>query len=166
MKIAFYKGYGHTLAQKIVTVLINLWTRGPYSHVELIDAHEGEPDPEKWHWYSASAFKEGEVRVKMMRPYNPDNWDVFDVKFPEDPECKLTAFNVFCEESGKKYDWVGIFLSQILPLDRHVEDKWFCSEITRFALCHAKIVPCDGEHHHYSPNALYRELKKLKVING
>lgn len=164
MKIAFYKGYGHTIAQRVVTALINLWTWGKYSHVELVDTL-GETNPEEWHWYSASAFKEGEVRVKKMVPFNPDNWDIWDIETETD-ECKSTAFNVFCEESGKKYDWVGIFLSMIIPLKRHQSNKWFCSEITRFALCHAKIVPCDGDHHHYSPNALYRELKKARVING
>ena len=36
-KIAFYKGFGGSWKKRFINGAIKIWTRGKYSHVELID---------------------------------------------------------------------------------------------------------------------------------
>lgn len=105
---AYYKGRG-TLADG----LIRFWTRSKYSHSEIII--DGV-------WYSSSA-RDGGARSKIFTP-NPQNWDY------EIIEIDLTwSMYVFQKHKGKGYDWLGIALSQIIPINHHHKHKVFCSEL-------------------------------------
>lgn len=160
MKIAFYKGTGHTVLNFILSWGVKIWTWGEYSHVELIDCN-GSDNIALWDWYSASAFAEGIVRVKTIDVI-PDNWDFFDIDFDLDKESVIEFFN---KEMGKKYDWIGILFSQLFPLKLDDKNTWFCSEIVKHALCISGIQSlCFDTDASYSPNRLFRELKNEGIL--
>lgn len=161
-KIAFYKGYGGTWKKKLINEAIKIWTRGKYSHVELINdwpetivlSHK-----EDWQWFSADAYT-NRVRCKIMSMYNPMSWDIYDlITFNE-----KAAFDSIINKIGNKYDWIGIILSQIFNSRRHCPDKWFCSELVRKALADGNLIVDDNKHHLYSPNDLYNELRDNMFI--
>ncbi|WP_343560424.1 hypothetical protein [Kiloniella sp. b19] len=137
--LAFYKGTG-----KWWNKLIRLWTRGPYSHCEIVTSK-----PNSWRKtaqsLSASEW-DGGVRKKTI-DFTTDNWDLIPVAIDCDRLSQAKG------EIGAKYDWVGILFSQILPLSREHPDKWFCSELAAFVIG----LP---DPHHFSPNSLYRKLKE------
>lgn len=127
MELALYKGeFKSTFLNRIFNILIKWWTKSKYSHVELVIKH-GE-NPKNWRWISSENFIG--VRSKLIQ-YNPDNWDFI----------KLTNLNeqdtldFLNDKIGAKYDWKGIFLSNIFKLEQHDVDKWFCSE-----LCFAALI--------------------------
>lgn len=117
VKLAFYKAKGTWL-----DCLVRRWTRSQYSHVEIVFS-DGI-------WFSASP-RENEVRFKWIVP-KPGHWDFVDIcLFPTEEE----LLREYCEEQdGKRYDWIGIFLSQIIPLGVHNSRWWFCSEVVSAAL--------------------------------
>lgn len=46
------------------------------------------------------------------------------------------AVRSFCKSvHGARYDWAGIFLSQLLPMHRDSHSRFFCSEVCFRALC-------------------------------
>ncbi|EMO9523727.1 hypothetical protein RJ634_006313, partial [Pseudomonas aeruginosa] len=95
--LAAYKGKG-----KLFNRLIRLWTRSKYSHCELV-----MPDGR---WLSASAM-DGGVREKRIE-LDIEHWDLFPV-----PWANLARIEgLFARHEGKGYDWLGIFLSQLLPV--------------------------------------------------
>ena len=107
-KLAFYKGKG-SATDKVV----RWWTSSPYSHVEIVVGDE---------WYSSSP-RDGGVRVKTITSPNPDSWDYVEVSVDmEQLQC------VFIRHDGKGYDWLGVLLSQWIPLGLENKDKCFCSE--------------------------------------
>jgi hypothetical protein len=113
-------------------------------------------------WYSASAFVEGEVREKNV-VYIEDHWDMWDLNLCNE---ESEAIEFIKSQIGKKYDWRGIFFSQLFNSDREDNDKWFCSEIVRRSLCEARLLENDDMHHKHSPNSLFKELVKLGVIQN
>lgn len=151
-KIAYYKGWGTSFWDKVMTLAVMIWTLGKYSHCELIKTNGHDDDPSQWEWYSASAFNEGIVRKKTIA-IKEKNWDIFDL--PEFDEDK--AFDFIATQFGKKYDWTGILLSQFLPFGKHSRKKWFCSEICRKGLYEGGLIKGSDKHHAYSPNKLFRE---------
>lgn len=141
VKLAFYKGEGDWTDK-----LIRWWTGSKYSHVEMII--DGR-------WYSSSP-RNGYVRSKIIIP-KEDHWDFVDVEVTECAKYEMLTF--FKKQLGKKYDWAGIFLSQVLPLEIQDPGRWFCSEICSAAL---KRV---GKHlekpaQWYSPGRLYESIMK------
>jgi hypothetical protein len=123
--LAFYKGRGATLPERLQDGAIRMATRGIYSHVELIagDAKCGQVSL----CFSASS-RDGGVREKPIL-LNSEAWDV-------------VALNVGCNDAcafmrrhfGARYDYAGILFSQVLGFGGHNPDKWFCSEICAAAL--------------------------------
>ncbi len=159
MRIAFYKGRGHGIFNFIASYGVKLFTLGRYSHVEIIDDRGDE-----WKWYSASAFNEGTVRVKIF-DHDPKNWDIFDLK-PEvkDRHNDKRVFAYVCTQLGKKYDWLGIFGSQVLPLTVDKHDKWFCSEICHKSLCEGLYLIPRLKSEQVSPNKLYKILRSKDLL--
>lgn len=146
MKIAFYKGKGNTF-----DTLTRLWTKSKYSHVELIDSHNN--------WITSSP-RDGGV-VKRSVDFHHNNWDVFEINIDE-----KEVMNFFNEELGKKYDWLGIFFSQIIKLNIHNKSRWFCSEIIHAAL----IVGGMSKLHFkasnkYNPGSLFNMLSGIGEIH-
>ena len=143
-KIAFYKGL--TAPHRDWTDwVICKWTRGPYSHVELvIDGF----------MYSSSP-RDGSVRRK---PHKVDNttWDYVDVDINQ--KNVLEFYNM---TDGDKYDWAGI-LGFIIPIKDRTHN-WFCSEWVSNALKIAGYSPLwPKEPSKISPNKLFKLLSGQK----
>lgn len=112
-QLAFYKADGN-----LVDKLVRFWTRSCYSHVELVINGT---------WYSTSP-RDLEVRAKNINPRD-GYWDFVDVEI--DYAYVQRFFN---RTKGSKYDWLGIFLSQIFPLHIQLERRYYCSEWCATAL--------------------------------
>lgn len=112
VQLAFYKGKG-----RLFDKLIRWWTKGRYSHCELV-FKDGA-------FFSADAWK-GIVRFEKVDA-NPANWDFVDVPMDTFDENRLYRWCL--AQEGKGYDWLGIVGAQILPLS--IEDPllYFCSEV-------------------------------------
>jgi hypothetical protein len=135
IKLAFYKGKGN-----LIDKAIRFWTKGSYSHVELIVDDI---------WYSISP-RDTKVRAKKMIP-KKQNWDYVQIsKTSDDVKFILDHYE---NTKGSKYDWLGIFLSQFLKLNIQNNKRYFCSEWCAAALRIDKA-------HKYNPNNLYKYIKK------
>lgn len=118
MQMAFYKG-----RTRLFDRLVQWWTRGPYSHCELVINGE---------CYSAS-LRDGGVRSKMI-DLASGRWDVM----PLPPHLATTdhqadALIWFMAHAGAGYDVAGLF-GFVLPCRAHSRRRWFCSEPVAEAL--------------------------------
>lgn len=142
IRVAFYKASG-----KIGDKLIRLWTGGPYSHCEVV--MDGMA-------YSASQYHNAVRAWHFQEDHN--KWDIVELD-SLDENIILTFFR---NELGKKYDWLGIFLSQLFPFQIHNKSKWFCSEI-----CHEALVvgglKSAFKSQEVDPNTLYKILTSKEV---
>jgi len=148
IKIAFYK----KTAPKAnwIDKIIAWWTKGLYSHVELIVENE---------MYSTSP-RDGHVR-KKKHIYDKNTWDYLTLKITEKDYKKF--LNFFEQTQGLKYDWFGIF-GFISPISDR-EDKYFCSEWVTKALIIVginKLFPIEPSK--TSPNRLYKLLNKNESV--
>lgn len=94
----------------------------------------------------SSSPREGGCRFKNIT-YD-DKWVMVDLPFTPSIEHNMRTV---CEKyDGKKYDWIGIFLTFLIPA--HVEDgsRWWCSEIC------GKVVGVDD--YKISPNKLAKRF--------
>jgi len=138
IKVAFYKGKGSWYSK-----LIRWWTKGRYSHTEIIiDGYQ----------YSSV---EGIGVRKKKHHYDEREWDYVDIYNIDSRIIKEFYKLTF----SSKYDKIGI-LGFLVPFkDR--SDEWFCSEWCSNAL---KIsgykAMWDKEPNKINPNRLYR------IVNG
>lgn len=139
VKLAFYKGEGNW-----VDKTIRWWTKSHYSHVELVINSV---------WYSSSP-RTLEVRGEKITP-NPKHWDYIILE----PFNESSLIHLANKELGKKYDWMGIFFSQFIPLGRENPNKWFCSEFCVGML--KDQIKFKHKPSWYSPGKLYEEIKSL-----
>jgi hypothetical protein len=117
MKVALYKGKRGGSAGAF-DAAVRWWTRGAYSHVELIFS-DG---------ISASASaRDGGVRFKDIE-YHPDRWDIIEIEADEE---YARAF--FEKRVGLGYDYFGLFGFVWRPHSGSAL-LWFCSEIVMGAL--------------------------------
>ncbi|WP_136635507.1 hypothetical protein [Pseudooceanicola onchidii] len=123
--LAFYKGRGDGIWQRLQDWGIRFATRSIYSHVELI---AGLAELGQEAVCLSSSGRDGGVRLARF-VLNPDHWDL--VALEDEPEAVADFIR---DRFGKRYDYRGILLSQIFALARHDPDKWFCSEICAAAL--------------------------------
>ena len=111
-RAAFYKKRRPGLAM-IYSVAVQLWTRSPYSHCELIFS-DGTS--------ASSSFIDRGVRFKNI-DYDSDHWDFIDL--PDDLE--QDARNWFVRHEHLPYDILGNITFIISPVNGS-KNKWFCSE--------------------------------------
>lgn len=117
MQIAFYKGEG-----RLFDKLIRWWTGGKYSHCELVFSDNT--------WFSADAW-ENKVRYTSF-DYNVTNWDFVTLTLNSKEELGVRAW---CDSKvGKKYDWLGVVLCQVLKVGIENPDRYWCSEVCARAL--------------------------------
>ena len=145
IKLAFYKGKGDWTDK-----LIRLWTHSKYSHVELII---------NGLWYSTSP-RDLRVRAKQIEP-KQGHWDFVEIDVSIKQKKEMVKF--FKSQFGKKYDWLGIFLSQVIPLNIQEPSRWFCSEICSCALKKSNVLQTQNQCSWFSPERLLKE--SLKVGN-
>lgn len=138
MRMAFYKSNRGTF----LDFMIDAWTGfGGFSHCELVFS-DGMS--------FSSSPREGKCRFKSIK-YD-DKWVMVDLDWIGDlneGEIRLQCIN----EVGKKYDYLGIFFTFVLPI--HVDDrkKWWCSEICTKMIGIKKF--------RISPNRLFKVLMNV-----
>lgn len=136
IKIAFYKGEG-----RIFDKLIRWWTKGKYSHCEIVFM-DGL-------WYGADAWN-NEVRYAYFLP-DPANWDMIEISLAPKEELLVRAW---CDSKvGKGYDYLGLILSQVIFLGIDCANRWFCSELCVEALQQAGRLK-DIKSHTIHPSLL------------
>jgi hypothetical protein len=130
MRLAFYKGRRGGFAG-LFDAAVRWWTRGPYSHVELVFS-DG---------LAASASqRDGGVRFKPIT-FHPDRWDFVPVDGDED-----AARAWFAGHWGAAYDYAGLFGFVWRP-GKGASRRWFCSEAIAAALGY-------GDAWRFCPNTL------------
>jgi hypothetical protein len=117
MKIALYKGKRGGFAGAF-DAAVRWWTRGPYSHVELVFS-DGMA--------ASSSTRDGGVRFKRI-DFKPEHWDFVEI---DGDECN--AADWFGERLGAGYDYFGLF-GFIWRPGSGVSRRWFCSEAVAAAL--------------------------------
>ena len=128
--------------------MIKLWTRSKYSHCELV--FDGD--------LRFSADPEMPMHTRFsLKEMEPGKWDF--IELPLDPEQENEIHAYFLTEMNCRYDWVGIFLSQFIPLGYQSESKWFCSEVCVAGLQQAGLLT-DIKPNRVSPGKLYKLLNK------
>lgn len=150
MKLIFYKGFKGNLLDK----LICLWTFGPFSHVEFViedvDSH--------WLAYSSSP-RENKTRYKKIEKSN--KWVEVDIDFLN--LNKNMVVSICRNELNKKYDYISIFFTFVLPLNIQSKKKWFCSEICAYII-NKSGYDLNKPPHQVHPNKLYKMITKLSKI--
>jgi len=137
MKVAFQKN-----PTSILDKLICWWTKSPYFHC-VLNFSDG---------VSYSALPSTDTTQFYLIKFD-ENWDVVDIPMSAEQEANVRAF---CQaELGCKYDFIGIFFSQIISWAVEDAARWFCSEVCLRALQQAELYigvhPCQ-----YSPGKLYQ----------
>ena len=135
MQVGFYRGNG----EPIFCTLVRWWTRGAYSHAELIHGDYS---------YSAS-FKDGGVRAKpvvrdaggillQIDGYPASDWDIFDlVGFDEG-----AALEWFRAHNGAPYDLLGL-LGCVIRAVGSERGAYYCSESVACSLGFAEAWRLD-----------------------
>lgn len=123
MKLAFYKANSPSLRKQ--DKLIDWYTGGwGYSHCEIIFSDNVA--------FSASP-REGCVRFKKLNFEDESKWVVIDLP-DKDSAFEARARRKAESLVGKKYDWTGIFLHELLPFGIQDKNEWWCSEICLYIL--------------------------------
>jgi hypothetical protein len=141
--VAFYKG-----RKRLFNRLVSWWTRGPYSHCELLCTptlaiHEG-----KVRVASASYLDHG-VRIKTI-DWHPENWDLVTI----DGDCREAVW-WFQAHLGAPYDVMGI-VGFVVRVMGHSKRRWFCSEACAAAMGLE-------EAWRFDPNTLHATLKRWSI---
>ena len=122
--LAFYKARGTVIDRVIRRV-----TQSPYSHVEILIGCDAAPDGVfSWPAFSASG-RDGGVRTKLVT-FDAGAWDFIPAPWAREGRIRMAE----ATQSGLRYDWLGLFLSQVLNLRRGSSRRWFCSELVAWAL--------------------------------
>ena len=122
--VAFYKG-----KKRIFNRLVSWWTKGPYSHCELVFCSDFTSSSVGY-FMASSSFQDGGVRFKTIDA-SSENWDIvwLDVPF----ETFDNAMGWFVANHGKKYDVIGLFGFLFRPITGN-KSKYFCSEAVASSL--------------------------------
>ncbi|BBB61186.1 hypothetical protein UNDKW_2913 [Undibacterium sp. KW1] len=118
MHVAFYRGTRPGFSG-IYNRLVRWWTKGPYSHCELVfdDC-----------MCASSSFMDGGVRLKYIE-FDSQRWDFVNVPDSLAPG----ALRWFREHLGAKYDLKGNFHFLVSAVGDD-NGKWFCNEAVGAAL--------------------------------
>lgn len=99
--------------------MICLLTGSIFYHVELII-------DDLW----VSADSPMGVTISKLQPIKHEHWEYVDLGIKKVYEKDFNVIMSYIDSlKGKKYDYLAIILSQLLPLNLHNENKLFCSEI-------------------------------------
>lgn len=154
IRVAFYKGDGSWWNS-----IVRWWTKSPYSHAELIM-------PDEITWISISPFLSSRVESREKEEYEENNWDFIDFFITEKEYHELEDF--YEETKGSTYDWAGMILSQIIPLNLRIKNvsKWYCSEWIAHALRAADIIHWKNfkiyNQKDLSPGTLYKLISNFQ----
>ena len=146
MKIAFYRyRKSDPIYKTIINRLVCWWTRGPYSHVEIVLG----TNPDGTNICASSSARDGGVRIKNIKMPSY-KWDFIEV---EADAAQVRAW--FEGQAGRKYDYLA-WLGFLWRRESGSSNRWFCSEAVATALGYADAWRFD-------PNTLFVVLtKKIK----
>lgn len=135
--LAFYKGDGNWYDR-----IVKRWTGEKYSHVEVAFARSviGFSG-------MSSSPRDGGVRMKGI-PIKPDHWDFIEVK--SDFSAKQIE-TLFGRMAGRKYDWLSIWLTHVLPLGIGSTNRHPCTEACALLIGRPDLM-------NLNPGKLYRAL--------
>lgn len=136
IQLAFYRG-----RMRLFDRLVQWWTRGPYSHCEIILERTNTAA-----FCVSSSWRDGGVRGKWIA-LDAQRWDIVQTQGDADAARAWMSAHV-----GKRYDILGLFGFVIRPM-RDDKRRWFCSEM-------AAAVLGFPEPWRFSPNDLAAILKK------
>ncbi|PLW75786.1 hypothetical protein [Cohaesibacter celericrescens] len=145
LTFAFYKAKGDWR-----NWIVRKATNSIYSHCEVIFSLAEAQEEVLCH--SASA-RDGGVRSKSII-LRPDLWDLVHL-----PYCffdEQHAKHLLILSAGAKYDYPAILLNHVVSLNRHSDERWFCSEFC------AELIGLPNPHV-YSPQALFDLLGYLRT---
>ena len=128
--------------------LVRWWTKSPYSHCELVFSDGA--------MFSSHLADHG-TRYLGPRILSPNRWDILSIPMSADSEAMIRKWcdgELYC-----RYDWKGIFFSQLLRFQREHPEKWFCSEICTAALQHIGMLQ-GSPACTFSPGKLHKRLKE------
>lgn len=134
VSIVFYKGPG-TLAEK----LVRLWTSSPYAHCEF-----GRSDGL---YHSNDRFRF--ISRTHSMEINPLDWEVCEIELPCEIIDRVERRQL--RKNGTKYDWIGIFFSQVFRLGYHDKKRWFCSKSNTDDLVYAYRLMHRSKKEQYAP---------------
>ncbi len=140
LELAFYKG-----RKRLFNRLVAWWTRGPYSHCELIAQSGFNGGSLCW----SSSMMDGGVRQKLI-VLDPEHWDLISIEVTD--EQAQFAVNWFVSHNGQRYDTIGL-LGFIWRAAVDNPSNWVCSEALSAAL--GFIEPW-----RFDPNTLYAALNR------
>jgi hypothetical protein len=127
IRVAFFKGDTHKLHHRF----IRWWTKSPYSHAEIV-LDDGQT------WVSISPFLYTRVAARIRTSVADDEWSYLDFNVSQGELCALRDF--ISETTGDGYDWIGMILSQVLPIIIKGKGRWYCSQWIAHALSWSGIV--------------------------
>jgi hypothetical protein len=127
IRIAFFKGNKHEYHHRF----IRWWCKSLYSHAEIV-LDDGQT------WVSISPFLYSRVTARVRTAVDQDDWDFIDLFATADEILALKDF--ISETTVDGYDWIGMFLSQVLPVIVKGKGRWYCSSWIAHALSHSGIV--------------------------
>lgn len=102
--------------QRLKVDAVKTWTKSKYFHTEFIIGN---------YWVSANT--NGIARYNLRPLTERYDYIFIDCNITEEQYCKIIRF--IDRQIGKQYDWLGIYLSQFIPIGSNSKNKWFCSEI-------------------------------------
>ena len=112
-------GPNPSIIDNIKANLIKLWDNADYFHIEIGINNQ---------WIAAHTTKG--VQIDPFEEHRDETFDYFELEVPDLTEQQQKVFDDFLNSQlGSGYDWVGIYLSQLLYLNWEHPTKWFCSEI-------------------------------------
>lgn len=120
--LASYKGFSSNPLNSLAAYLIRKFSRGLYSHNEIVISAIGEdPFTSPVNCISSSARDHG-VRLKTMI-LSPEKWDLTPLSIDSE-----IAWSWYRENDGKGYDYLGVARFVLPFFTRPHKTKWFCSE--------------------------------------
>lgn len=146
MHLAFYKGLKKLNPKaNLIDTLVCKWTNSIYSHVEIVFTTGIS---------FSSSPRDGGCRYKAI-VYDDAIWDYIDLNITK--QCEDVIMKFCDSQNGKGYDWSGIILSQVFPLNIDEPNKWTCSEL---------VAKCLNYKHpaKYNPGNLYTKVRNNTII--
>lgn len=117
MTITAVLKYEYLLTTKLASKGIKRWTNPKYYHVELVIDSV---------WYSSRT--DHGLRSLPLKELN-DSYDYYKLAILPS-KYAIKHLHRFVEDNKDTgYNWLGIGLSQFIPVTTHNRDKWFCSEV-------------------------------------
>ena len=146
MKLLFYKGTHRenpkaTIADRIICFV----TRSRFSHVEISTRDYGDGRYVCW----TSSARDGGVRCKVLNG-DSASWEIVDIG---GDDMITNVEQVFNDNWGRKYDYVGLVGTAIKSAIFSDKVKWFCSEICAESLGFVRSWSL-------SPQSLYEQYHK------